>query len=278
MHKFAIIGVAGFVAPKHLQAIKNIGGDLLAAFDIADSVGILDSYFPNCQFFTTLDDFKNYLNTIKIDFLVVCSPNYMHETHCRFGLENGLDVICEKPLCLNLATLRTLQEVEQQTSKKIYTILQLRLHDEIKRLKATIQNDTFYEGDLVYYTPRGNWYYKSWKGIEEKSGGIATNIGVHFFDMLCWFFGEPYNTILEHKTSSEASGTLFFENAKIHWHLSIDRQLQPTRQLRLQNTTYEFTDGFHHLHTACYEEILKGNGFTTNDVLYSTQIIEDIQG
>jgi len=277
MNNFAIIGVAGFVAPKHLQAIKNTGGNLVAAYDISDSVGVLDSYFPDCNFFTSIEEFTLFIQHNHIDYLVVCSPNFLHSEHCSFGLKNGMNVICEKPLCLDTSTLKQLTALEQETGNFIYTILQLRLHDEIIQIKNNLQKNIFYKGDLIYFTPRGSWYYKSWKGIEEKSGGIATNIGVHFFDMLCWFFGEQKEIIVQQKNNTEAKGNIIFENANIRWHLSIDRNLPPTRKITLNGKEHFFTEGFHHLHTRCYEEILKSNGFDTSTVASSIRIIETIQ-
>jgi UDP-N-acetyl-2-amino-2-deoxyglucuronate dehydrogenase len=277
MNNFAIIGVAGFVAPKHLQAIKNTGGNLIAAYDIADSAGVLDSYFPNCEFFTNVNDFELFIQNNSIHFLVVCSPNYLHIEHCAIGLKNGMDVICEKPLCLDSASLEQLMSLEKASGRKIYTILQLRLHEEVIQIKNSLQPNQFYEGSLAYFTPRGNWYYKSWKGIEEKSGGIATNIGVHFFDMLCWFFGEPQKIILKNKNNTEAEGNIIFGNANIHWHLSIDRNLPATRKITLNGKEHFFTEGFNHLHTRCYDAILDGRGFGTGELAFSTRIIEKIR-
>ncbi|MEZ5037853.1 MAG: Gfo/Idh/MocA family oxidoreductase [Chitinophagales bacterium] len=274
---FAIIGVAGFVAPRHLQAIKNIGGELLAAFDISDSVGVLDNYFPDCDFFTSIVTFEKFLKQTKIDYLVVCSPNYLHIEHCLLGLKNDINVICEKPLCLNSNDLKKLQEAEQSSQKQIFTILQLRLHNEIIALKESINPNTFYEGELNYYTPRGNWYFESWKGIETKSGGIATNIGVHFFDMLCWFFGEPQEVIVLQKDAIEAHGIIVYKNAKIKWHLSIDRKLAAKRQIVLNGKEIVFTEGFNHLHTKCYEALINGRGFKIIEIFPSTKIIEQIQ-
>jgi UDP-N-acetyl-2-amino-2-deoxyglucuronate dehydrogenase len=277
MKKFAIIGIAGFVAPKHLQAIKNIGGEVLAAHDISDAVGILDAYFPDCEFFTTITDFRQCVQQHKIDYLVVCTPNYLHVEHCILGLQLGLDVVCEKPLVLSIQDLTLLKEKELLYNKKIYTILQLRLHEQIKTIKQSIEEGVFYKGTLTYFTPRGNWYHQSWKGIEEKSGGIATNIGVHFFDMLSWCFGNVNRMEIIESHSKKSEGILFFNQAEIHWDLSIDRNLPPTRSIILNDKAYIFTDGFHHLHVACYQHILEGNGFGIDENFGSTEIIETIR-
>jgi UDP-N-acetyl-2-amino-2-deoxyglucuronate dehydrogenase len=277
MKKFAIIGIAGFVAPKHLQAIKNIGGEVVVAHDISDAVGILDAYFPTCAFFTQIDDFSNYIKKNNIDFLVVCTPNYLHTQHCIFGLEHQVDVICEKPLVLSVEELQELRKAEEKHGKKIYTILQLRLHEEVIFLKNNISKQEKYNGELTYFTPRGNWYHESWKGIEQKSGGIATNIGVHFFDMLCLFFGQANKIEILEKSKQNSKGILHFDNATIRWHLSIDRNLVPTRKITLNKKEYIFTDGFHQLHTTSYQNILDDKGFGIDEVLASTKIIDFIK-
>lgn len=277
MTNFAIIGVAGFVAPKHLQAIKNIGGKVVLAHDVSDAVGVLDSYFPECFFYTNLQDFSTAIQQHSIDFLVVCTPNFLHVEHCIFGLMHNLNVICEKPLVLNTEEIILLKERELEYNKKIYTILQLRLHEQVQYIKNSIDNEKYYVGQLSYFTPRGNWYHQSWKGIEVKSGGIATNIGVHFFDMLCWFFGKIKHIELIEKNDTTSKGMLHFEKAKIHWHLCIDRNLEPTRKIILNDEEYIFTDGFHHLHTQCYKNILEGNGFGIDENYAATQVIYEIR-
>lgn len=277
MKRFAIIGVAGFVAPRHLQAIKNIGGDLVVAHDTSDAVGVLDSYFPDCFFYTDEAEFCKAIEKNNVDYLVVCTPNYLHVEHCILGLQLGLDVICEKPLVLSLAELELLKNEEAKYNRKINTILQLRLHEPIQQIKSNIDKTKFYDGKLIYFTPRGKWYYQSWKGIEGKSGGIATNIGVHFFDMLCWYFGSSKNIEIIEKTAATAEGLLFFEQAKIHWQLSIDRHLAPTRKIILNQEEYIFTEGFHHLHTQSYQNIVDGKGFGIDDCFASTAIIETIR-
>jgi UDP-N-acetyl-2-amino-2-deoxyglucuronate dehydrogenase len=277
--KFALIGAAGYIAPRHLKAIKEAGGELLAALDISDSAGILDSYFIDCRFFK--DEFAFYdflIDECAVDYLVVCSPNDLHEEHCRNGLKLNADIICEKPLALTLESLENLKEAETYTDKRIYTILQLRLHPVLKELKTKLQNDaSFHEVDLKYFTPRGDWYHYSWKGDTKRSGGIATNIGIHFFDLLGWLFGEVKNISAEISSADEAKGILEFERAKVNWHLSTEKTVAPLRHLKIDNTDYNFTDGFNNLHTDCYREILNGNGFTIADVSASIFIAESIR-
>ena len=277
--KFALIGAAGYIAPRHLKAIKEVGGELVAALDISDSAGILDAYFIDCKFFT--DEFAFYdflIDTCPVDYLVVCSPNHLHEEHCRNGLKLNAHVICEKPLTLTLESLDMLKEAETYTDKRINTILQLRLHPVLKELKANLEKDaSSHEVELKYFTPRGDWYHHSWKGDVKRSGGIATNIGIHFFDLLVWLFGDVKNILPETATDTESSGTLELERAKIKWHLSIEKTVVPSRCLKIDDREYNFTDGFQNLHTACYEQILSGNGFTTEDVVASIFITETIR-
>lgn len=277
MINFALIGAAGYIAPRHLKAIKSVGGNLLAAYDIADSVGVLDQYFPGCKFFT--DEFEFYnrlLDDLHVQYMVICSPNYLHEEHCRNALKLGVDIICEKPLVLTVDELEQLQELEQLTQKNIYTILQLRLHPLLKQLKNEIE-DRKYNVNIEYFTPRGNWYHASWKGDAKKSGGIATNIGIHLFDLASWLFGEVIEISVEKNTSTENIGKLRLKNADVQWHLSIENDLQPKRQFIIDGKQYEFTEGFADLHSASYEEILNKKGFTTNDVKPSIDIVEKIR-
>ena len=277
---FALIGIAGYIAPRHLKAIKEIGGNLVAAYDIADRVGILDSYFPDCAFFTNEFDFYDFINdTQHIDYLVVCSPNYLHAEHCYAGLKLNADVICEKPLALTIDSLLHLQEAENYTGKRIYTILQLRLHPLLKALKQEIDaaQKAHYEVTIKYCTPRGKWYNASWKGNEKKSGGLATNIGIHLFDLAVWLFGNPINVHPDIHTASQSSGILHLQKATVHWQLSIEQHNTPNRQIIIDGKEYEFTDGFSDLHTASYEAILQGKGFVSNDVLPSISIVEKIR-
>lgn len=279
MKNFALIGAAGYIAPRHMQAIKAVGGNLVAALDKHDSVGILDSYFPNCDFFTEFERFDRHLDKlkrkgIKIDYVSICSPNYLHDSHIRFALRHGADAICEKPLVLNPWNIDALAEIEKETGKKIYTILQLRLHPSIIALRERIQNgskDKVYDVDLTYITSRGHWYHHSWKGDVSKSGGIATNIGIHFFDMLIWVFGEEKESEVTEMSNSKASGHLHLQQANVNWKLSIDdvdipEQLKGEgkrtyRSLKLEGEEVEFSEGFADLHTESYKAILINQGF-----------------
>ncbi len=216
MKNFALIGAAGFIAPRHLKAIKDTGNNLVAALDKFDSVGVIDSYFPDADFFTEFERFDRHIDKIKregkkIDFVSICTPNYLHDSHIRFGLRHGADVICEKPLVLNPWNVDALLEIEKETGKNVYNIFQLRLHPSIIELKQRIANgpkDKIYEIDLTYITSRGNWYQTSWKGDVQKSGGIATNIGVHFYDMLGWVFGDLKENIVHLHNKTSAAGYL----------------------------------------------------------------------
>jgi len=295
MKNFALIGAAGYIAPRHMKAIKDTGNNLLAALDKNDSVGILDSYFPEADFFTEFERFDRHIEKlkrkgIKTDFVSVCSPNYLHDAHIRFGLRVGADVICEKPVVLNPWNIDALAEIEKETGKKIFTILQLRLHPAIIALKEKIEAEPKgkkHKVDLDYITSRGHWYYASWKGDLQKSGGIATNIGVHFFDMLMWIFGEvKENNVTEHSAST-ASGILELENATVNWRLSIDANTLPEevkasgkrtfRALNIDGESFEFSDGFTELHTKSYENILAGKGFPLMETKRAIQLVHDIR-
>lgn len=291
MKNFALIGAAGYIAPRHMQAIKAVGGNLVAALDKHDSVGILDSYFPDCDFFTEFERFDRHLDKlkrkgIKIDYVSICSPNYLHDSHIRFALRHGADAICEKPLVLNPWNIDALAEIEKETGRKIYTILQLRLHPSIIALREKIKNgpkDKVYDVDLTYITSRGHWYHHSWKGDVSKSGGIATNIGIHFFDMLIWVFGEVKESSVSELTTSKASGQLRLNQANVNWKLSVDYEDIPDklkqegkrtyRSLKLEGEEVEFSDGFGDLHTRSYEEILEGYGFGLKESKKSIQIV-----
>ncbi len=295
MKRFALIGAAGFVASRHMKAIKETNNDLVAAVDRFDSVGVIDSYFPDANFFTEFERFDRHVDKLyrqgtPIDFVSIFSPNYLHDAHIRFGLRSHADVICEKPLVLNPWNIDALEEIEKESGKKIFNILQLRLHPSIIAIKEKIQladKGEFYEVDLTYITSRGNWYYNSWKGDESKSGGIATNIGVHFFDMLCWIFGEVKENIVHINSKDRASGTLEFDNAKVSWFLSINKDTLPTevrnagkstfRSLVINGESFEFSDGFTELHTESYKHILSGKGFPLSEVRNAIQIVHDIR-
>lgn len=295
MKNFALIGAGGYIAPRHMKAIKDTGNNLLAALDKHDSVGILDSYFPQADFFVEFERFDRHLEKLKrqgihTDYVTVCSPNYLHDSHIRFGLRIGADVICEKPLVLNPWNVDALMEMEGETGHRVNTILQLRLHPAIIALKQKVESGPAskrFDVDLRYITSRGHWYHISWKGDIQKSGGIATNIGIHFFDMLLWIFGEVKENIVEQHTDETASGTLVLEKANIKWFLSIDAKTLPGevseagkrtfRSLTIDGEQFEFSEGFTELHTRSYEEILMGRGFPLTEAKKSIDLVHDIR-
>ena len=292
---FALIGAAGYIAPRHMKAIKDTQNNLVAAFDPNDSVGIIDSYFPNAAFFTEFERFDRHIDKLRrkgdgIDYVSICSPNYLHDAHMRFGLRSGAHVICEKPIVLNPWNIDALQELEKETGKNIYTVLQLRLHKSIIDLKKKVDaapKDKIYEFDLTYQTSRGNWYYTSWKGDVTKSGGIATNIGVHFFDMLGWVFGAVKNNIVHVHTHDRAAGFLEFERARVRWFLSINYDTIPQnvresgkrtfRSMEIEGEQIEFSDGFTELHTDTYKDILSGGGYRVDASRQAIEIVHDIR-
>lgn len=295
MKRFALIGAAGFIAPRHMKAIKDTGNDLVAALDKFDSVGIIDSYFPEADFFTEFERFDRHIEKLRLkgntlDFVSVCSPNYLHDSHIRFGLRNNADVICEKPLVLNPWNLESLAQLQKETDKKVYNILQLRLHPAIIELKQKIEKapaSKIYDVDLTYIASRGNWYYTSWKGDVQKSGGIATNIGVHFYDMLAWIFGDVYKNIVHVHEHDRAAGYLEFKHARVRWFLSINYNTIPEevrnagkrtyRSLSIDGDAFEFSDGFTELHTASYRKILEGDGFRLEEARTAISIVHDIR-
>lgn len=296
MKNFGLIGVAGYIAPRHLKAIKETGNNLTAALDPFDSVGIMDSYFPKAAFFTEPERFDRHLDKLRrsgnghIDYVSICSPNYLHDSHIRMALRNQADAICEKPIVLNPWNLDALTEIERETGKKIYTILQLRHHKAIMDLKEKIDNgpkDKMYDIDLTYITSRGAWYHRSWKGNVEKSGGVATNIGVHFFDMLTWIFGEVKENIVHLSQTDSAAGFLQLEKARVRWFLSINCDNLPKEVVENNKTTYrsitmdgqeiEFSEGFTDLHTISYKHILSGTGYGLADARQSVIIVENIR-
>ena len=278
---FALIGAAGYIAPRHMQAIKATGHNLVAAFDPNDSVGIIDSHFPDADFFTEFERFDRHIdkcrradNDKRIHFVSICSPNYLHDSHMRFALRSGADAICEKPLVLNPWNIDALREIEKDTGRKINTILQLRLHPAINALRDKVRQsplNTKFDVDLTYITSRGKWYLQSWKGEEKKSGGIATNIGVHFYDMLHYVFGSLQQNIVHLSSHTKAAGYLEYSRARVRWFLSIDANDVPTgerakgkrtfRAITANGENVEFSDGFTDLHTRSYEEIMAGRGF-----------------
>jgi UDP-N-acetyl-2-amino-2-deoxyglucuronate dehydrogenase len=302
MQNFALIGAAGYIAPRHMKAIKETGNNLVCALDPYDGIGIMDSYFPEADFFTEPERFDRHLDKLrrqgdkKIDYVSICSPNYMHDAHIRMALRNQAHAICEKPLVLNPWNLDALQEIEQETGKKIYTILQLRLHPAIVELREKVnreiengglENGKVYDVDLTYITSRGKWYFTSWKGDSHKSGGVATNIGVHFFDMLGWIFGDFKGVELEINKPEKAGGKLYFEKANVNWFLSVDDKDLPAEAINAGKRTYrkiniegqelEFSEGFADLHTQSYKDILAGGGFGINDVKKAIQIVSGIR-
>lgn len=295
MKNFVLIGVAGFIAPRHLKAIKDTKNNLVAALDKFDSVGIMDSYFPNADFFTEFERFDRHVdklkrNGTKVDYVSICTPNYLHDSHIRFALRNGADAICEKPLVLNPWNVDALIEIEKETGKKVNNIFQLRLHPSIIALKEEIEKgdkDKIYDIDLTYITSRGNWYFTSWKGDVSKSGGIATNIGVHFYDMLMWLFGKVKENVVHISQRDCAAGLLYLEKARVRWFLSVNYNHIPEsirnegrrtyRSLKMNGKEVEFSDGFTDLHTASYIEILKGNGFGLQEAYPSVQLVHDIR-
>jgi UDP-N-acetyl-2-amino-2-deoxyglucuronate dehydrogenase len=290
---FALIGAGGYIAPRHMKAIKAVGGNLAVAFDPKDSVGIIDSYFPDAYFFVEFERFDRHIDKMKrrgqkLDFISICSPNYLHDAHCRFALRSDADAICEKPLVLNPWNIDGLAEIERETGRRILTILQLRLHPAIQDLKRKIDaspNNSF-EVDLTYITSRGRWYHTSWKGDESKSGGIATNIGVHFFDMLTHVFGQPTKNVVHIHADERAAGYLECGRARIRWFLSVDRSDLP-ETVREQKTTYrsitldgeevEFSEGFTDLHTQSYEKIIAGSGYGIEAVRPSIEMVSGLR-
>lgn len=279
MKNFALIGVGGYIAVRHLRAIKETGNQLIASLDPNDSVGLIDSYFPNSPFFVEYERFDRHIDKQRrsnnhTDFVSICSPNYLHDSHIRFALRAGADAICEKPLVLNPWNVDALAEIEKESGKKIYNILQLRLHPSIIELKEMVDEgpaDKVYDIDLSYITSRGRWYHISWKGDLQKSGGIATNIGVHFFDMLTWIFGSVKQNIVHVSRNDKASGYLDLERARVRWYLSVDYEDIPQvvkesgqrtfRSITIDNKEIEFSGGFTDLHTYSYKHILDGKGF-----------------
>lgn len=297
MKKFALIGAAGYIAPRHMKAIQATGNDLVAALDPNDSVGIIDSYFPDASFFTEFERFDRHIDKLRrtnnqntVDFVSICSPNYLHDSHIRFALRSEANVICEKPLVLNPWNIDGLIEIERDTGRQVNTILQLRLHPAIIALKEKIAagpKDKKYDVDLTYITSRGKWYLQSWKGDTKKSGGIATNIGVHFFDMLHFIFGPLQENIVHLSTETKAAGFLEYEQARVRWFLSVDLDDVPLdvratgqrtfRSITVEGDEIEFSGGFTDLHTRSYEEILAGRGFGLEENRVAIETVSEIR-
>lgn len=303
MARFALVGAAGYIAPRHMKAIKDTDNILVAAYDPNDSVGIIDSYFPDADFFTEFERFDRHVEKLRrsgqpVDYVSICSPNYLHDAHIRFALRNSAHAICEKPIVLNPWNLDALEEIELETSKRVYTILQLRLHPSIIALKEKVSQ---YAGpamdvELTYITSRGSWYHHSWKGDVSKSGGIATNIGVHFFDMLSWVFGESgasgnssgqWEVTVDRLEKDVASGMLHLPKANVKWMLSINADHLPDEQkakgqrtyrsIKVEGAEIEFSEGFTDLHTRSYQKILEGEGFRLSDARTSIEIVHAIR-
>lgn len=295
MKRFALIGAAGYIAPRHMAAIRDTGNDLVAAFDPNDSVGILDSHFPDADFFTEFERFDRHIDKLRradkaVKYASIASPNYLHDSHIRFALRSGADAICEKPLVLNPWNLDGLKEIEADTGGKINSILQLRLHPSIVALREKVQAsdpDQKFDVDLTYITSRGHWYLQSWKGNQDKSGGIATNIGVHFYDMLYFVFGAVQENVVHMSTPAKAAGYLEYERARVRWFLSIDFNDLPDserasgkrtfRSITLNDENVEFSSGFTDLHTRSYEEILAGRGFGLEDNRVAIETVASIR-
>ncbi len=291
MKKFALIGAAGYVAPRHMKAITETGNMLTAALDPNDSVGVIDNYFPKADFFIEFERFDRHIDKLrrkgnKIDYVSICSPNYLHDAHIRFALRSNADAICEKPLVLNPWNIDGLEEIVSETGCKVYNILQLRLHPALIKLREQIKkakSKKIYDIDLTYITSRGHWYFTSWKGYDEKSGGIATNIGIHFFDMLIWLFGSVQKNIVHLLEPKKSAGYLELENARVRWFLSVDETTLPDNIQKSGQRTYrsitvdgeqiEFSGGFADLHTLSYQQIIAGNGFELTDARPSIETV-----
>ena len=281
---FGLIGAAGYVAPRHMAAIKETGNELKVALDPHDSVGILDIYFPECKFFTEVERFDRHIMREKnLDYISICSPNYLHESHIKLGLRLGANVICEKPLVLCPPNIPQLEEVADQMGKQIFTILQLRLHPSIRLLKKMIDRQHYYEVNLSYVTPRGPWYFHSWKGKEGQSGGIETNIGIHFFDVLIWLFGGYEKFEIVHRSDRMSEGILYLESAKVNWFLSLnrmdlpDKSMNAYRSMTVDGELIRFDNVFSDLHTESYKEILNGNGFDTMESYQAISLVSEIR-
>lgn len=289
---FAIIGVGGYIAPRHLEAIVKTGNRIVAALDPNDSVGIMDRFAPEARFFTNPEDFEAYLQDIKgteneIHYVSICSPNHLHASHIKMAFRHGADAICEKPIVLTIDEINELRSLENQTGCSVYTILQLRVHEAIRNLKTMVEKEgrSNHEIELTYITSRGDWYHKSWKGDDRKSGGLTTNIGVHFFDMITWIFGQPVKNELHVKTETVSAGYLQLEKANVKWFLSVDKSFLPEniggkttfRSLKIDGNEFEFSEGFTDLHTFVYSSILNGMGYGLKDVSTAISIVEQIR-
>lgn len=297
---FALVGAAGYIAPRHMRAIKDTGNSIVAAMDPNDSVGIIDSYFPDTAFFVEFERFDRHIEKLRrsgsdrmIDYVAICSPNYLHDAHIRFALRARAHAICEKPLVINPWNAEALKDIESESGKKVYTILQLRLHPSIIALRDRVKqalmanSDAMFDVDLTYVTSRGSWYFTSWKGDSSKSGGIVANIGVHFFDMLLWVFGPLEESCVHRLDDGAAGGVLQFRHARVRWFLSIQEAHLPDairangqrtyRSITIDGDEIEFSDGFTDLHTASYNHILTGEGFGLDDALHAVNLVHQIR-
>lgn len=295
MSGFALVGAAGFVAPRHMRAIKDTGNELVAAFDPNDSVGVIDSYFPDAHFFTEFERFDRHIDKLRrqgagVSFVSICSPNYLHDAHVRFALRSGADAICEKPLVINPWNLEALAEIERESKRRIYSILQMRLHPAITALRqhvAAAPSDKIFEVELTYVSSRGRWYGVSWKGDKQKSGGIALNIGVHFFDILQWIFGAVRENVVHIGNEEVNAGYLRLERARVRWFLSTDLRYLPDaakasgkrimRHILVDGTRVEFSEAHGDLHTAAYAEIMAGRGAGIDEARTSIETVYQIR-
>lgn len=294
---FALIGASGYIAPRHMKAIKETENNLVASYDVYDGIGIMDSNFPEAEFFTELERFEDFIEKFNrenhIDYIGIMTPNYLHKSHIRVALKSGADAICEKPLVLDPKDIDELKIIEKETGKKVYNILQLRLHESIIALKEKVTKelqekpDKIYDIDLTYLTSRGKWYFESWKGKHEKSGGIASNIGVHFYDMLCWIFGDVQENIVHIKTPDTNAGYFKLKNATVRWFLSVnydyipedvkEKGIRTYRSITVDGDEIEFSGGFTDLHTKSYEHILNGGGFGLDEAYGSIRTVSAIR-
>ncbi|MCX7829635.1 MAG: Gfo/Idh/MocA family oxidoreductase [Acidobacteria bacterium] len=295
MYNFAVMGVAGYIAPRHLEAIKKTGNRISAAVDPKDSVGILDQYSLDIAYFKETERFDRFLfkqhkksNSEKIHYVSICTPNYLHDAHIRLALRNDCNAICEKPLVINPWNLDALSELEEETGRKVYTVLQLRLHPDLQRLKDEIQKtDRRYNVELTYITGRGKWYYISWKGIEEYSGGVATNIGIHLFDLMIWLFGDIEESVVFHRDSQTVSGFLSLKKADVKWFLSLNAEYVPPnlkaegkktfRSIKMNEREIEFSEGFANLHTEIYKSVLQDRGNGIEEARKSIELVYRIR-
>lgn len=293
--RFAVIGVGGYIAPRHLEAIKGMGHQLVAAYDRNDSVGIMDRYFPDCQFYTEFERFESFIESEKaagrpIEFVSICTPNYLHKDHIKFALRHGAHAICEKPLVLHASDIDELIADEKRYDRRVYTVLQLRVHDAILALKKKIEaaGRADHKIDLTYLTSRGQWYHESWKGDVRKSGGLSTNIGVHFFDMLTWIFGAAQDVKSLERSATVERGVVKLEKATVNWFLSIDRAKLPPeavksgkttfRSIKIDGEEFEFSEGFTELHNRVYADVLSGKGYGLESARTAIEIVEKLRG